>query len=104
MGNPLLTGFRPTHPGEVLREDVLPSVLVTKTELAAMLCISRQTLYGILNEREPVTPRIAIRLGHVFGNSPEFWARMQLAHDLAREAEKVDLSHAPTLERPEPAR
>ena len=68
-----------------------------KTKLAEMLGISRQTLYGIINEREPVTPRIAVRLGHVFGNGPDVWAQMQLNYDLAIEAARVDLSDVPTV-------
>ncbi len=97
MSNPLLAGLKPTHPGEVLREDVLPELTITKTKFAEMLGISRQTLYGILNEREPVTPRIAVRLGHVLGNEPDVWAQMQLNYDLALEAVRVDLTGVPTL-------
>ncbi len=97
MSNPLLAGLKPTHPGEVLREDVLPELTITKTKFAEMLGISRQTLYSILNEREPVTPRIAVRLGHVLGNEPDVWAQMQLNYDLALEAARVDLTGVPTL-------
>ena len=57
MTNPLTKGLRPVHPGEMLREDILPAVARPKVEIARLLGISRQTLYDILNEKQPVTPR-----------------------------------------------
>ncbi|GJD66287.1 HigA family addiction module antitoxin [Methylobacterium frigidaeris] len=81
-GNPLLAGLAPAHPGEVLREDILPAVNLPKTEIARRLGISRQTLYDILEERQPVTPAMALRFGRLFGNSAEFWANLQRDHDL----------------------
>ena len=53
----------PTHPGAILREDVLPAIGKTKREVASLLGISRQTLYDILNEKQPVTPEMAVRIG-----------------------------------------
>jgi addiction module HigA family antidote len=61
--NPLLKGLQPMHPGEMLREDVLPSLGKSKTEIASLLGISRQTLFDILRERQPVTPAMALRFG-----------------------------------------
>ncbi|SFU84780.1 addiction module antidote protein, HigA family [Methylobacterium sp. 174MFSha1.1] len=81
-GNPLLAGLAPTHPGEILREDILPAVNLPKTEIARRLGISRQTLYDLIEERQPVTPAMALRLGRLFGNAPEFWANLQRDHDL----------------------
>jgi addiction module HigA family antidote len=71
MPNPLLKGLRPVHPGELLREDILPALGRTKAEIARLLGISRQTLYDILNERQPVTPAMALRLAKLLGGSPE---------------------------------
>lgn len=82
MTNPLLKGLRPIHPGEMLREDVLPAVGRSKVEIARLLGISRQTLYEILNEKQPVTPAMALRLARMFGGSAESWVRMQGAYDL----------------------
>ncbi len=82
MTNPLTTGLRPVHPGEMLREDVLPAVGRPKTEIARLLGISRQTLYDILNEKQPVTPAMALRLGKMFGGSAESWLNMQRRYDL----------------------
>ena len=81
-GNPLLKGLAPTHPGEVLREDVIPALALPKAEIARRLGISRQTLYDILDEKQPVTPAMALRLGKFFGNGPEFWLNLQRDHDL----------------------
>ena len=81
-GNPLLKGLAPTHPGEVLREDVIPALALPKAEIARRLGISRQTLYDILDENQPVTAAMALRLGKFFGNGPEFWLNLQRDYDL----------------------
>lgn len=67
----------PTHPGELLREDVLPAVKKSKTEVSRLLGISRQHLHDILAERKPVSPEVALRLGKLFGNGASMWIRMQ---------------------------
>ena len=54
-------GRCPTHPGALLREDVIPATGRTKTEIAQLLGISRQHLYDILRERKPVSPAVAVR-------------------------------------------
>ena len=82
MSNPLLKGMRLVHPGELLREDVLPAVGRPKSEIARLLGISRQTLYDILNEKQPVTPQMALRLARMFGGGAESWLAMQRAYDL----------------------
>ena len=69
----------PAHPGALLREDVIPATGRSKTEIAAMLGISRQHLYDILRERKPVSPSIAVRLGKLFGDGASAWTRMQAA-------------------------
>ena len=70
----------PTHPGALL-QDVIPATDKTKTEIAALLGISRQHLYDILAERKPVSPAVAVRLGKLFGDGAGIWVRMQGAHD-----------------------
>src|SRR5918995_6620457 len=86
----------PTHPGELLREDVLPATGRTKTEIAALLGISRQHLYDILEERKPVSPGVAVRLGKLFGDGAGVWIRMQAAYDAWHAARAVDTSKIPT--------
>lgn len=87
----------PTHPGELLREDVIPVTGKSKSEIARMLGISRQHLHDILAERKPVSPEVAVRLAKLFGNTPLFWIRMQGAHDAWHAAREVDVSGVPTL-------
>ena len=70
------------HPGEMLREDVLPSLGKSKTEIAGLLGISRQTLFDILREKQPVTPAMALRFGKLLGNGPDLWIDLQRAYDL----------------------
>jgi addiction module HigA family antidote len=86
-----------THPGELLREDVLPSMTISKTEFASAIGISRQALHNILTEKQPVTANMAIRLGHFFGTSAESWLNMQINYDLQRARQRLDLSAHPTI-------
>jgi addiction module HigA family antidote len=89
---------RPTHPGEILREDVLPSLKMTVKDAAAALGVSRQMLHGILNGSAAVTPEMALRLGKFCGNGPGLWLRMQQARDLweAERALADELKKIPT--------
>lgn len=98
-GNRLLRGLKPMHPGEMLREDVLPALGKSKTEIARLLGISRQTLYDILDEKQPVTPGMALRIGKLLGNGPNLWINLQRAHDLAAAERDLasELKKIPTL-------
>jgi len=84
---------RPTHPGEMLREDFLPDYGLTVVGLANDLGVSRQSVNELLRERRTVSPEMALRLARLFGNSPEFWADAQRAVDLwdAAQAMKADI-------------
>lgn len=73
---------RPTHPGEMLREDFLPDYDLTVSGLAEALGVSRQTINELLRERRAVSPEMALRLSRLFGNTPEFWLNAQGAVDL----------------------
>lgn len=88
-------GRRPTHPGAILREDILPEAGLTQGELAERLGVSRRTINEIIQERRPVTTDMACRLAVAFGNSPEFWLNMQQAVDLyeAREEHAAEYAH-----------
>ena len=70
---------RPTHPGELLRAEILPATGLTQSDLARRLGVSRRTLGEIINERRAVTPDVAHRLARVFNTSPELWLNMQQA-------------------------
>src|SRR2546423_6032019 len=73
---------RPTHPGELLREDVLPAAGLSQLELARRMGVSRRIVSEIVNERRPVTTDMAHRLARVFGTTPDVWITMQMAVDL----------------------
>jgi addiction module HigA family antidote len=79
-----MRGLPPMHPGELLREEILPALDRPKTEIARLLGISRQTLYDILEEKQPVTPMMALRLGKLCGNGPDLWLNLQKRYDLQR--------------------
>ena len=95
-----LWAIRPIHPGEMLREDVLPALGRPKTEIARLLGISRQTLYDILNEKQPVTAGMALRLGKLCGNGPDIWLTLQKRYDLqiAERDLAEELARIPRLE------
>ena len=80
---------RPTHPGEMLREDFLPDYALTATGLAEAIGVSRQSINELLRGRRAVSPEMALRLGRLFGNSPEFWLNVQRAVDLWAAAQHV---------------
>jgi addiction module HigA family antidote len=87
------------HPGEWLKTEILPATGRSKSDIARLLGISRQHLYDVLEERKPVTPATALRLGKLLGNGPEFWIDLQRPYDLAV-AEKqlaVALRAIPTI-------
>jgi addiction module HigA family antidote len=80
---------RPTHPGEMLREDFLPDYGLTVSGLADALGVSRQTVNELLRERRALSPEMALRLSRLFGNSPEFWLNAQRAVDLWDAAQAI---------------
>lgn len=72
----------PTHPGELLRDDILPALGMSVVDAAKALNVTRQTLHRILAGTTAVTPEMALRLGKFCGNGPDLWIRMQEAYDL----------------------
>ena len=73
---------RPTHPGELLREETLPAAGLTQSKLAARLGVSRRIVSELIRERRSVNPDLAHRLSRVFDTTPEFWLRLQEAVDI----------------------
>ena len=89
----------PAHPGEILREDVLPALDLSVMEAAAKLGVARQTLHRIIARRNPrpVTPEMAVRLGKLCGNGPLLWLNLQSAYDLWHAERAIDTRKIPTL-------
>jgi addiction module HigA family antidote len=86
-------GFPPPHPGAYLREDILPALNMTITELADRLKVARPTLSDLVHERKSVSLEMAQRLGKAFGNGARSWLALQLQHDLwhAERRSSVDI-------------
>ena len=77
---------RPTHPGELLREDLIPATGMSEEEFAKRLDLPADELAAILDASAPITEEVAARLGRLFGNGPAIWTRMQDAWDRFPEA------------------
>ena len=77
-------GLPPVHPGEIIREDILPSVGLSVTAAAKALGVSRQMLHGILAGRKPLSAVMCLKVARLFGGSPEVWMRLQAAYDLKK--------------------
>lgn len=90
--------IRPTHPGEMLREDFMPDYALKASTLARAIGASRQTVNELLRENRSVTPLMALRLSRLFGNSPDFWLNAQRAVDLW----EVEQQHSATLKKIRP--
>lgn len=78
-----IAGLPLIHPGDVLREDVIPDSRLTKTAFARRLGISREALHNVLGGRAAISPLMAHKLARLLGTSPEMWMNLQQAYDLA---------------------
>jgi addiction module HigA family antidote len=92
-------GLPAMHPGELLREDVLPALGRPRAEIARLLGMSRQALHSILTGRAAVTPLVALKLGKLCGNGPELWLNLQTRYDLERlgRERRREIAAVPTL-------
>ena len=72
----------PVHPGEILREDVLPELGLSATATAKALGVSRQMMHGILAEKKPLSAVMCLKISRLFGSTPEFWMRLQADYDV----------------------
>ena len=80
----------PPHPGRIVRQECLEPLGLSVTAGAKALGVSRIALSEIVNERRGISPEMAIRLAKAFGSTPEAWAGMQLAYDMAQAMEQAD--------------
>ena len=74
----------PVHPGEIIREDILPPAGLSVTGAAKALGVSRQMLHDILGGRKPLSAVMCLKLSRLFGGSPEVWMRLQAAYELKK--------------------
>lgn len=75
---------KPTHPGEILREDFLKPLNLSQVELAKALGTTFRTINEIVNERRNLSPEMAVKLARYFGTSEEVWMNLQNRHDIYR--------------------
>lgn len=87
----------PPHPGEMLKEDVLPELGLTVTEAAEQLGVSRVALSRVINGRAAISAELAIRLAQWLGGSAEIWLRAQLQHDLWNAEQKTKAKVKPAI-------
>ena len=78
----MTTKRKPTHPGEILLEDVIKPLGVTITQAAKDLGVTRKTLSELVNRKASLSPEMAVRIGMATGTSPESWLTMQMKLDL----------------------
>jgi addiction module HigA family antidote len=92
--------IKPTHPGEMLREDFMPDSGLTASDLAKALGVSYQSVNRLLHEKQSVSPVMALRLSKLFGNSADFWLNAQRATDLwnAEQKYRDDIDRIRTIQ------
>jgi len=73
---------KPTHPGEILREDIIKPLGLTVTETAKRLGVTRKTLSALVNCKASMSPKMAVRVAKATKTSPESWLYMQAKLDL----------------------
>jgi addiction module HigA family antidote len=90
----------PPHPGETLKEDILPELGLSVTEAASQLGVSRAALSRVINGRAAISAEMAIRLSQWLGGSAETWLRAQLQYDLWQAQAKTRAAVKPAVRHP----
>ncbi len=83
-----MTMHRPSHPGEIIREEVLNPLGLDVTKSAAVLGVTRPALSRVLNGKAALSPEMALRIEKAFGPKADHLMRIQLAYDMARARQK----------------
>ena len=93
------TALPPMHPGELLREEILPALDLPVADIAHRLGVSDTTLDDVLSEKSRVTAEMALRLGKLFGNGPNLWINLQTQYDIMVAEKEIgkDLAHIETI-------
>jgi addiction module HigA family antidote len=84
--------YNPPHPGEILKELYLDTLGLTVTDAAQGLGVTRKTLSAIINQRQGISPEMALRLSKAFKTSPDLWIKMQMKFDLWKAQGNINLS------------
>src|ERR1700688_4950843 len=84
-------GLPPVHPGEIIKEDILPEVGLSVTAAAKALGVSRQMLHDILAERKPLSAVMCLKISRLLGSTPEYWMRLQADYDLKKAAQNKEV-------------
>ena len=74
--------LKPIHPGEILREEFMVPLHLNANKLALALHVPAPSIYDIVKEERGISPEMALRLGYVFGTTPDFWLNLQSEFDL----------------------
>lgn len=73
----------PSHPGELIRDEILPAYGLSKTAAAVALAITRANLHRVLEGQAALSPELALKIEKAFGTSAQLLMAMQANHDLA---------------------
>jgi len=86
---------KPTHPGNILKEEFIEPLNITQTRLADELEISFKTVNEIVNEKRSISPEMALRLSRYFDTSVELWLNLQNQYDVYRviKQKKTEINH-----------
>jgi addiction module HigA family antidote len=90
-----IPAFPVPHPGEILKDEILPAAELRPAEAARRIGVSPQSLHAILHGKAGISADMALRLAALFGNSPMHWLNMQALYDLQRSSQRLqaDIDH-----------
>ena len=81
---------RPTHPGEILREEFLLPMGISQVELARRMKVPIQRINTLINGKRDMTAETAILLSRELKTTSEFWMNLQVAVDLFRASTRIE--------------
>ena len=79
----------PIHPGEILAEEFLTAMAISQYRLAKDIGVPPRRINEIVHGKRGITADTALRLGHYFGMTPQFWMNLQTRYDLETEADRL---------------
>ena len=85
-----MTIHSPSHPGDIIREEVVKPLGLDVAKSAAVLGVTRPALSRLLNEKAALSPEMALRIEKAFGPKADHLMRIQLSYDMARARRNAD--------------